>query len=140
MLALVAELATEGKPQNTRQLAGLYIKNLITAKVSRFYILETFSYSHYNLEHVFLSCLILLFASKLPQQYNRNEDDNSSLTQYALLIWLGSSCNRGEGKEMVAVRPFVERSDQSRGKDGLLMLCIWKTCELNYLPIRYGVK
>jgi importin subunit beta-1 len=32
LLALVAELATEGKPNDTRQLAGLYIKNLITAQ------------------------------------------------------------------------------------------------------------
>ena len=32
MLALCAELATEGKPNETRQLAGLYIKNLISAQ------------------------------------------------------------------------------------------------------------
>ena len=34
LLALTAELATEGKAQNNRQLAGLYIKNLITGKVT----------------------------------------------------------------------------------------------------------
>lgn len=33
LLALCAELATEGKSQNSRQLAGLFIKNLITGKV-----------------------------------------------------------------------------------------------------------
>eukprot|EP00600_Ochromonadales_sp_CCMP1393_P003552 CAMPEP_0174993058 /NCGR_PEP_ID=MMETSP0004_2-20121128/22863_1 /TAXON_ID=420556 /ORGANISM="Ochromonas sp., Strain CCMP1393" /LENGTH=851 /DNA_ID=CAMNT_0016247129 /DNA_START=21 /DNA_END=2576 /DNA_ORIENTATION=+ len=31
LLALCVELATEGKPDSSRQLAGLYIKNLITA-------------------------------------------------------------------------------------------------------------
>lgn len=35
LLALCVELATEGKPDSSRQLAGLYIKNLITASVSQ---------------------------------------------------------------------------------------------------------
>ena len=33
VLALSMELATEGKPESNRQLAGLYLKNLITAQV-----------------------------------------------------------------------------------------------------------
>mmetsp|Transcript_32889 Transcript_32889/g.47518 ORF Transcript_32889/g.47518 Transcript_32889/m.47518 type:complete len:856 (+) Transcript_32889:71-2638(+) len=32
LLALCVELATEGKPESSRQLAGLYIKNMITAQ------------------------------------------------------------------------------------------------------------
>ena len=34
VLSLAAELATEGKDVGSRQLAGLYLKNLITAHVS----------------------------------------------------------------------------------------------------------
>lgn len=33
MIALCGELATEGTPDGNRQLAGLYLKNLITAHV-----------------------------------------------------------------------------------------------------------
>ena len=33
MMALCGELATEGTPDGNRQLAGLYLKNLITAQV-----------------------------------------------------------------------------------------------------------
>jgi hypothetical protein len=33
LLALCIELATEGKLESNRQLAGIYIKNLITAQV-----------------------------------------------------------------------------------------------------------
>lgn len=35
MLALANEVASEGKEASNRQLAGLYIKNIISAKVSR---------------------------------------------------------------------------------------------------------
>lgn len=38
LLALTVELATESRPAPGRQLAGLYIKNLITATVSLFFI------------------------------------------------------------------------------------------------------
>lgn len=34
LLALCAELATEGKELSNRQLAGLFIKNMISAQVS----------------------------------------------------------------------------------------------------------
>ena len=34
LMALSVELATEGNQEANRQLAGLYIKNLITASVS----------------------------------------------------------------------------------------------------------
>lgn len=33
MMALCGELATEGTPDGNRQLAGLYLKNVITAQV-----------------------------------------------------------------------------------------------------------
>lgn len=37
MMALCGELATEGTPDGNRQLAGLYLKNLITAHVGTLY-------------------------------------------------------------------------------------------------------
>jgi hypothetical protein len=51
LLALCAELATEGKPENSRQLAGLYIKNLISAKVDKYLIRSTDSII------LFITCL-----------------------------------------------------------------------------------
>jgi hypothetical protein len=40
LLALTGEFSTEGRPEFGRQIAGLYIKNLIDAKVCSPYICQ----------------------------------------------------------------------------------------------------